>query len=702
MRHAVKIVSVSALALSALSFATAVRSAEPHYVLPPQAVMADPRFIPPQSIIQCAATDDACACPQTAAVPSSAGPMIISYGPPPSAYSPSADFRARLQTSPGWASYVDSCIAASAAAASAYPPPPPPPQPYPMYAPGYGPSPAQMSAMELPPPPGFEGCQPRQFAVEERFACRDGYAAGYARQPERSRTVAWSAPLCNCPTGNATCSAGCNTDCKVACNGACNTTCSTACGHDCPCGAACQCGTACDCAANCTCSSNATKACAANCNTCTSQCSTDCACGNADRIDHILEAVHHLEAAGMQADADALRRKCDQEMKSVVERLKKAEAEVAALKSASLTSAANCTASCEACPSVEGIRCDETGATAAQQVLVNVEMVDVNVSKCRELGLDICSDLFPDLTKVGFACREPRFGVIHNADSLQASLEAAKKEGLVKIISRPTIVTLAGRPAQARIGKEVPVPNNSGSLEYQFVGTEFDVVPVVASNGLLHLDLRCNHSELDANQKFQVGGCWIPGLSKTGFDTAIEVASGGTAALTGMTHHDNSSDSSEFQLMVFVRPEIVEPAAAQVRATNWTTPFESCDSGACSSAFACKPTSCDEGPAFTTCSAFKKCECGSCEGCGACSYFELFNTKNAFPEPSAYDPFEPKVIEIPAFQFELPGTIPVEKQIEADYEAEATPREFIPHMAKPLWLTRPVVAPVNYEEPVRE
>jgi hypothetical protein len=54
--------------------------------------------------------------------------------------------------------------------------------------------------------------------------------------------------------------------------------------------------------------------------------------GEAERMDHMLQAIYHLEAAGLQAEADRLRGECDAQMHDVVNRLKSAEAELARLQ----------------------------------------------------------------------------------------------------------------------------------------------------------------------------------------------------------------------------------------------------------------------------------------------------------------------------------------------------------------------------------
>jgi hypothetical protein len=52
----------------------------------------------------------------------------------------------------------------------------------------------------------------------------------------------------------------------------------------------------------------------------------------AGQLDHMLQAIHHLEAAGLQAEADRLRGLCDAQMHEAVNQLRSAEAELLQLR----------------------------------------------------------------------------------------------------------------------------------------------------------------------------------------------------------------------------------------------------------------------------------------------------------------------------------------------------------------------------------
>jgi hypothetical protein len=409
-------------------------------------------------------------------------------------------------------------------------------------------------------------------------------------------------------------------------------------------------------------------------------------------LDHILEAVRHLEAAGMQAEADGLRRKCDTDMKAVVEQLKKAEAELATLKSASAKISDGCNSICEssACQNstASESKCEYS---TPKQVSVHIEMIEVNRTKCRENGFDFAEKLSACGTSACLGAGQ--FGVVKNQDTLKIFLNALRQDALAKVLCKPSVLTVSGRPAQAMIGQHIPVPNKSGSIEYHFAGTEVNVVPVIAQNGKIRLELRCKHSELVAEKMAAVNDQKIPTLSTTQVDTGIEIASGEIAVLTGLptTRNDQGFAPAEVELLVFVLPEIIEPAKQELH-TNWTLPFEACTAYGrpCAAAM---PTCCDEGPVFTSaCSTKPTCDypCSS----------NFLKCGDAFQEPAVCDPFEPKVIDLPAVKFELPETFPAAKHCDGEFHSECTPAVFMPHMAKPMRFTRPVVAPVNFEEPV--
>jgi pilus assembly protein CpaC len=80
-------------------------------------------------------------------------------------------------------------------------------------------------------------------------------------------------------------------------------------------------------------------------------------------------------------------------------------------------------------------------------------------------------------------------------------LQALKEDDLAKIMAKPTLVSLSGRPASFLDGGEqaVPIPAGLGQIGIQFeeFGTRLNFLPIVLGNGKIHLEVEPEVSQLD-------------------------------------------------------------------------------------------------------------------------------------------------------------------------------------------------------------
>ncbi|OHB80751.1 MAG: hypothetical protein A2V98_26675 [Planctomycetes bacterium RBG_16_64_12] len=288
-----------------------------------------------------------------------------------------------------------------------------------------------------------------------------------------------------------------------------------------------------------------------------------------DRLGHLLKAAEHLEAAGMMEEAVRLRGQIEEEKQALAARIEALQAEVDRLR---------------------GL------VGGAQQVLVQVQMVEVCRSKLRELGFDF-SQVGTDHSTPG-ACGRPaagqpfEFGVVDDGDAALGVIEALRQDKLLRVLAEPTLVTLSGRPATMQVGDVVPAPvaQDSGAvaIEYRECGTRVDLLPTVFGNGRIRLEVRARVSKIDPSRTVQVQGQNCPGLNVREVATGVELNNGQTLILGGLVQNrpgEPVADTSartyyaspaehaaekagtaaeETQLLVLVRPEIVtspEPKA---------------------------------------------------------------------------------------------------------------------------------------------
>jgi hypothetical protein len=599
-----------------------------------------------------------------------AGPMIIDMTPysPPRGYSPSADFGARVQAAPGCA------IAGDAPLPMANFPHPVsmPPQPFAVYTPicpsscpaeapsaGYLPQPpASFASPEaavsqpiftaaLPPPvphpmayaPGGPAVYPHPTSLPPSTAFVQ--YGPYACVPSACACPSCYGPACECPNAAAT---SYHPQVIYPASQCCNQAGAESCG--------------------------------------------DCA----DRLDHILEAVRHLEAAGLQVDADRLRHQCDAEMRDIVERLKRAEAELAQFRqsangksnsqSASLTSA----------------------SSEKKMVAVSFQLMELNRTKCEEYGIELSGE----------------------ATDLIDRLDSLKKKGVLEVISRPKVMAVSGETAVLYIGQRVPVldgnASDPGTIDERQVGTKIEVRSDIKESGKVRLKFHCNVNTYNIGDALQPDGIMTPVIEGRDIQTTLEVPSGKAALLTAMLKTRNEPQvvehvqrtllsngdheeqivreetvvPTEVQLLVLMRPDIVgadpcnSTSSADVKCAEVVDWIKSAMTESKSNCVS--PACCDEGPA---------CKCaGSC--CAAqtqCAESgSMSEAKSIFALPALQQPFAPQTIYVDPTAFtpiDIQQRSVFDRNFEYDFQMPTSSGQFLPANVAPVRFAQPVVLPVE-------
>jgi Flp pilus assembly secretin CpaC len=322
----------------------------------------------------------------------------------------------------------------------------------------------------------------------------------------------------------------------------------------------------------------------------------------------MLEASRHLELAGMKDEAGKLREECVGQVSALMRRLKAAEAELAQLRKS--TPAANTVhrdvpveTPCSYAPAAT---CCKPDCDQSKAVVVELQMLEIDCNKLRNLGFEFssssgehsCSTVEALVKVAGKSNNEicgdsGFFGVLDNANGLMGCLKALEEEGIVKVLSNPTVMAVSGRPASFQMGGEIPIPGGDGRvLEYRKLGTELNLVPIITEGNQLRLEVRARHSELDKSRDAKVAGYTIPGLRVSEVDTGVEMKSGQTWIVGGMASNRTDGDKqTPVELLMIVKPEIVEKP--QCRTACKATPCGNCECAPCGN---CKPASHEETP----------------------------------------------------------------------------------------------------------
>jgi pilus assembly protein CpaC len=120
-------------------------------------------------------------------------------------------------------------------------------------------------------------------------------------------------------------------------------------------------------------------------------------------------------------------------------------------------------------------------------------------------------------------------------------LQALKDEDLVKIMAKPNLVSLSGRPAQFLDGGEqaIPVPAGLGQVGVEFVefGTRLSFLPIVLGNGKIYLEVEPEVSSLDPAFGTSINGTVVPGRDTQRVHTTVQLEDGQTYVLGGLIQH---------------------------------------------------------------------------------------------------------------------------------------------------------------------
>ncbi|HEY2759829.1 MAG TPA: hypothetical protein VGI75_03780, partial [Pirellulales bacterium] len=332
---------------------------------------------------------------------------------------------------------------------------------------------------------------------------------------------------------------------------------------------ACSCG--CNCGSdNCACHAGAPPC----------PCDSSTATDEANRLEHILEAVHHLEAAGLQPEADQLRRRCDDDVKVVIHNLKAAESELAELRRESFNNSTSL-----ADPNGGPGAADVAATCADKKIKVRVQLLELNRTKMRDLGFDFTAihgktsgsssagDLLASLGHCSSQTEMP------GDSALSAFISALKKEGIVKVLGVPTIMTRDGQLAEIFIGEELPFvrtsKDGSTTINYRKVGSQLKVVPTIAADGKVRLHMNFHFSALKDSDGIQQVCDSANQIDEHELQAVLEIESGDTGAISGLDSNrvvtktveevnDNRlvksdvKEAIETELVVLVQPEIID------------------------------------------------------------------------------------------------------------------------------------------------
>ena len=123
-------------------------------------------------------------------------------------------------------------------------------------------------------------------------------------------------------------------------------------------------------------------------------------------------------------------------------------------------------------------------------------------------------------------------------------LDAAKEQGLAKILAEPTLTTLTGQEATFLSGGEFPIPvpqgNSSVSVSFKDFGIQLKILPVVLAGDRINTKLDVSVSEISNATSVLINPSQtnaqfvVPSLTRRSATGTVELADGQTIALAGL------------------------------------------------------------------------------------------------------------------------------------------------------------------------
>ena len=203
----------------------------------------------------------------------------------------------------------------------------------------------------------------------------------------------------------------------------------------------------------------------------------------------------------------------------------------------------------------------------SDQVMVKARVIEVQRTAIKQLGLDVDAVLNSVGDGLSFA-QQATFavsgsqlggGILNYLDqsgdgnSLDTSIRAFERAGLVRILAEPNLTSVNGENAEFLAGGEFPVPTGRDvdsttgqvtiGVEFKPFGVRLAFRPIVLSQGRISLQLSTEVSELTQEGAFTLGGTAddalvIPALKVRRASSTVELPSGGSMMIAGLLRED--------------------------------------------------------------------------------------------------------------------------------------------------------------------
>jgi Flp pilus assembly secretin CpaC len=194
------------------------------------------------------------------------------------------------------------------------------------------------------------------------------------------------------------------------------------------------------------------------------------------------------------------------------------------------------------------------------QVRIEVSVIELNLERLRELGVDYPSSfLFSEGTGAGGVRTSGSPTTRQTPFSFTVRVPAHLRSD-VKVLSQPNTIVLSGKTAKFQVGGEVPIPsanvstagqNISAGVDYRPFGIVMNAAPTVDALGNVHLKIQTEVSELGPTFRIVQGSVAsdVPSFLTRTSDTEVYLKDGQTLVLGGLIEHRDEKTITKFPFL---------------------------------------------------------------------------------------------------------------------------------------------------------
>ncbi|HET7409414.1 MAG TPA: type II and III secretion system protein family protein, partial [Paracoccaceae bacterium] len=135
----------------------------------------------------------------------------------------------------------------------------------------------------------------------------------------------------------------------------------------------------------------------------------------------------------------------------------------------------------------------------------------------------------------------------------EATLDALETDGLLTTLAEPNLTALSGETASFLAGGEFPVVTTSGlngtNVEFKPYGVSIEFTPVVHNDNRITMRVAPQVSELSEAGAVRIDGISIPALITREAETTVELGSGQSFMIGGLTRNSFTSSTDKIPLL---------------------------------------------------------------------------------------------------------------------------------------------------------